>query len=155
MNVTSVTSSTADIWEEMRQETMRTNQKNIPASSEQEASVSGTAAAAISGQEASAATIDPDDTDGDGTVSAVERLKAMQKRAQAARKKSGTSEATEASSAPAATSLENVGPNTFERIRANAGRTYMAQAENYGTFGSGANGTNGGETAASGLFKSA
>lgn len=149
MNVTSATSSTADIWEEIRQETMRTSQRNIPASAQD----SNGQAAAASGT-ASAATIDPDDTDGDGTVSALEQLKAMQKKAQAAsaRKKSVPSGTTEATSAPVATPLENVGPNTFERIRANAGRTYMAQAENYDAF---SKSSNGGETAASGLFKSA
>lgn len=118
MNVTSVTASTRNIWEAIQQETMRNpEQKNVTATAGQ-----------------AAASIDPDDLDGDGVATLLERITAQKKKA-AAR---GGAEQAESGEDPAstsqavATSLENVGPNTFERIRSNAGNAYLTQAANRG-----------------------
>jgi hypothetical protein len=96
---TSATSATQTLWEELRQDTMRNTPKNAAAS---DGSVSE----------------DIQTRDADNTAQVLELVEAKQK----SRKRSL------ASSEDVSTSLENVGPNTYERIRQNAGRTYIAQA---------------------------
>lgn len=122
MNVTSVTASTQNIWEAIQQETMRNSEPK---------SVTATAGQAT-------ADIDPDDLDGDGVATLLERIKAQKQKAAAARGDAEQAESGEESaSAPqaVATSLENIGPNTFERIRSNAGNAYLTQAANNGGDG--------------------
>lgn len=119
MNVTNVTASTQNIWEAIQQETMRNpEQKSVTATAGQ-----------------STAIADSDDPDEDGVATLLERIKAQKQKAAAA---SGGAEQAESGDEPApapqtvATSLENVGPNTFERIRSNAGNAYLTQAANHG-----------------------
>ncbi|MDL2209388.1 hypothetical protein LJC26_01090 [Desulfovibrio sp. OttesenSCG-928-O18] len=116
MNVTSITTSTQAMWEEIRQEAMRNNQQAATETDEMETAATVTA---TNGQQVSVTSIDPEDTDGDGVVTVLERMKAK-------RKNAGTTDATPA---PVKSALENVGPNTYERIRQNADRTYLAQAQ--------------------------
>ena len=113
MGVTSVTSATQDIWEELRQEAMRTTPKTVSPAGNQEAPL----------VPAEARTLEQN-----GTAALIERVKAQRKKKQAAL---GTPLADTEKTATAdtvTTPLENVGPNTYERIRMNAGKTYMAQA---------------------------
>lgn len=103
MNVASVPPATQILWEEVRQDTMRNAPKTVSASGEQEVSV---------------ISIDPQSIDADGVTAVIARIKARQK--------SGKPAAVPAETV--STGLENVGPNTYERIRQNAGKTYLAQA---------------------------
>lgn len=122
MNVASVASATPsamqDIWEEIRQEAMRDSQKTVTDSE---------------GQDPSAVSTDIRETGEDEMVALIKRAKAMQQKA--GTKASGASEEPETAASAVSTvttALENVGPNTFERLRSNAGKTYLAQAGNYG-----------------------
>jgi hypothetical protein len=116
MNVISVATSTQSIWEEIRQETMRNAPKTDQTSDGQEVSI------------VSKASRNPD---GDGMVAIIKQVKAAKKNGG-----SGTSAAPGASPATSTvtTDMENVGPNAYERIRINAGKTYLAQAGNYSVY---------------------
>lgn len=111
---TPVASSTQNVWDEIRQDTMRNTSKTAPDGQE------------ASPREVAVVSINPDDFDGDGVVSAIEKAKALQK-------SRGTTKPSSEPQAPETveSSLKNVGPNTFEKIRINAGRTYLAQAANH------------------------
>ncbi len=119
MNISGIGASTQTIWEELRQETMHNGQKSVSASN---------------GQEVSLISIDPDDLDGDGVVTHMERAKAQRKHTAQA----GSSPRT--NSGTVATSLENIGPNTYERIRTNAGNAYLAQSASFADTGGAASG---------------
>lgn len=114
MNVPPVAAATQNIWDEMRQDTMRNTSKTAPGGQE------------ASSREVAVVSINPDDFSGDGVAAAIEKARALQK-------SRGT---TTASSEPqtqgtVASTMENVGPNVFEKIRMTAGRTYLAQATNH------------------------
>ncbi|CAK7002969.1 MAG: hypothetical protein DELT_00107 [Desulfovibrio sp.] len=110
-SISGITSSTTQgIWEEIRQETMRNTEK--------------TTVTASNGQEVSVVQIDPDDLDGDGVVTMMEREKVAKR----TRSTTSSASATGIASSSVSTELENVGPNTYERIRTNAGKTYLSQA---------------------------
>lgn len=101
MGITTVSSSAQSIWEAEQQEALRNTQKTV---------------SAANGQSVAVVSVDIDDYDGDGVVTMAERARAQRKNAAS----SGTGTVT--------TSLENVGPNAYERIRNNAGSAYRAQS---------------------------
>lgn len=113
MSVTTVTPSSQDIWEELRQETMRNSEKT---------------SSAAEGREASAA---------DSQALKRDEMVALIKRAKAARKQTASPESATAGgeAAPVSTALENIGPNTYERLKASADRTYLTQAANFSDAG--------------------
>lgn len=112
------------MWEEMRQDTMRPTSKTVSASN---------------GQEVFVVSVDSDDLDGDGVVTLLERTRSRKRTALAA---SGPV------SGAVSTNLEDIGPNTYERIKNLAGRSYLAQAAGYESTADTAN-------PSAGLFKNA
>jgi hypothetical protein len=123
MELTGINAATQNIWEELRQEAMRNSQKNIAASTGQELPPAGVTSEAIAG---------------DGVAVLMERINAQKKRAAPA-----AASASRAATGPVTTNLESVGPNTYERIRANASSAYLIQEAGYA----------GGANAASALHK--
>jgi hypothetical protein len=111
MELTGISATTRNLWEELRQEAMRNSQKNIAASS---------------GRELPASAVTSEDIAGDGVAILMERINAQKKMAAPA-----TTPASRAASGPVTTNLENVGPNRYERIRANASSVYLAQEAGY------------------------
>ncbi|MDR1241952.1 MAG: hypothetical protein LBM00_04090 [Deltaproteobacteria bacterium] len=108
MELAGISAITRNIWEELRQEAMRNSQKN---------------AAASTGQELPPAGITSEDIAGDGVAALMERINAQKKRAAPA--------ASRAAAESVTTNLENVGPNRYERIRANASSAYLAREAGY------------------------
>lgn len=127
MNVSSISSSIQNVWDEIRQETMRNSQTSVPASDEKEATVSATQET----QTAPATGATPLNLDGDSNLTALERIKEMQRRAKMASEQKNPATSKDESPSPVTSPLENVGPNAYEKLRINAGRTYIAQAANY------------------------
>jgi hypothetical protein len=119
MELTGINTTRQNIWEEPRQEIMRNSQKKTAISTGQDA-VAINAPDGV--RELPVAGITSEDTAGDGIAVLMERINAQKKRAAPA-----TASASRAASGTVTTNLENVGPNTYERIRANAGNAYLVQ----------------------------
>ena len=155
MNAATAASATQPLREELWQDTMRHIVKTTPDGGQAPKTVSDD-----SGQEISLVSTAPAANSGaadeDGVNAILERVRAQQKN-RAAKKAATAATAADAAEKDTAgnvpppgavtAGLKNVGPNTYERIRQNAERTYLAQAMSF------AQGSE--ETAQTGLFKSA
>jgi ERCC4-type nuclease len=123
MEVTGISTTKRNTWEELRQETMRNSQKNTATSTGQDAAVINPS---NGGQELPVVSITSEDSAGDGVAMLMERINAQKKRPAPA-----TASPSRAASGPVTTNLENVGPNMYERIRANAGSAYLVRKAGY------------------------
>jgi hypothetical protein len=123
MELTGINTTTQNIWEKLRQESMRNSQKNTATSTGQDAAGINPS---DGGQELPAVRITSEESDGDGLAMLMERINAQKNRAAPA-----TASAARIVSGPVTTNLENVGPNTYERIRTNAGSAYLVQKAGY------------------------
>lgn len=129
MDVSFLASSAQPPWDEIRQKTMCNSQTN-------NANAEIRNAPAISARAG--------ESGADSIRAALDKANALRKGSGLAEANGGAAQAE--NTPPVSTALKNVGPNTYEKIKMNAGRTYSSQVENYGS---------GDDAAASTLDKSA